>query len=298
MRALIAGCIGGLLFTSIACNPPNNGGTDNTVALVLGTDGVFADIQSAPVQNGLFLDIRADLPSGDRESATLSLDPADVAIDFGSNGPGGDTSVAISLLILIAPGSATDPCQTTPDFSLFNITMDSNGSVAVSPPNATVSDSNFPLVDSGTFGLCMAATADREVSLTLSQISLSFAPPGPVSAASCSDVLALPEVQDALALLDTNGLRFRVPTGTVDVDLAGRYVLDEATTFDPDGTDVGETQDGTVTLSAQNNGIITRVGFGGSADFFYKATPARSDSARSSARWRQAAIRPSPASRT
>lgn len=265
MRAILAGGAAILLLVAGGCNPPDNGGnTDNTVVLTLGATGVFEGDLSSAVQTGAFFDITADLPTSDRESATVSVDPADITVDLGTSG----APIAISLLVFVAPGAADDPCQTSPDFSLFNITVDSNGTVTVDPQDRTISEGNFAVVDTGTFGLCLVASAERDVDFTLRQISLSFAPPGPVSANSCEDVLALPEVQDALALLDSNGVRFRVPSGDVTVDLAGGYTLDETVTFDPDETDVGDSQDGAITLRNQSAGEITRAGLGGSVDFF------------------------------
>jgi hypothetical protein len=274
MRASIEICLIGLLLAVTGC-PPGNGngngngnGDPNTIRVQLGDAGEFDEGLAGGVQQGRFFDVRAQLPAGDRESASFALDPDDISVDFGTNGPSGE-SAAISLLLFVTLPDSAEPCLlVSPDFSLFNINVDSTGAISVTPDSQPVSDDNFAVVNTGTFGLCIAATADLDIALTIRAIEINFVPPGPVTAQNCADVMGLPEVQAALTDLASNGIHFGVPFGAERPDLEGRYALTQETTFDPDGTDIGNTQDGTITLTNQRANAITREGFGGSVDFF------------------------------
>jgi hypothetical protein len=256
MRTSLVGAGIGIALLAGACQPPTNGdGDGNTLRLVLGADGVF-NVGIDPVTRTIIRDVRADLPTADRVAATLSLVVDDVTVEVA----GDDPSAAISVLAFWSPDTE-DPCAFSPQFNQFNITVNSTGVVAVAPESVPLNDAQFDLVNAGTFGLCLVATADQDVTLTMQALTVNFTAPGPVAAARCSDVLALPEVQAALATLNANGIPFRVPLGTFEEDLLGTYALSQATTFDPDGADIGDNQSGTVTLAVQQVGAITRRGF-------------------------------------
>ena len=92
--------------------------------------------------------------------------------------------------------------------------------------------------------------------------------PGEVEVSNCAEVLALPEVKEALEQLSTNGINFSVPEGWEVPNLEGIYTLDQETTFDPDQTNVGDTQDGTISLSDQTSNGIKRSGFDAEIDLF------------------------------
>jgi len=270
MRIAIGGSLICLFLQSFACNPPNGPNDPTAVRVALGSAGQFGDGITAGIQQGAFFDIRANLPAGDRDSATFAIDPADVTVDFGTTGADAN-GVSVTLLVFVTQPGETDPCRSSPNFALFNIAVNTAGVATVSPESAPVADDDFPTINTGTFGLCLVATADQDVTLTVAAIELTFVPAPPVVARSCSEVLAIPEVQEALAALNSNGIQFRVPLGSERSDLEGIYALDQETTFDPDDSDVGDTEDGTVTLTNQRAGSITRSGFGGSVEFFLES---------------------------
>ncbi|MCB9849585.1 MAG: hypothetical protein H6817_02650 [Phycisphaerales bacterium] len=263
MRILRFGGALCLLLSGVACTPSPGGG--NSVRVSLGTEGMF-DATAIVASTSAFYDITSQLPTADRISATMSINPADVSIT--DNGTPVASPVDISLLLFLSDGSADDPCSSSPLFNQFTISVDSNGAMSITPESSAISDTGFGFVDSGEFGLCIVYSADRDVHVEIDAFQIDFAEPGPVAAVSCDEVLALPEVQNALAVLETNGFRLRVPTGDFSTDIEGTYVLSQDTTFDPDGTDIGNTEDGTVTLTNQASGAIDRNGFDASATFF------------------------------
>ncbi len=273
-----------LLGLSPGCVVPDDGndnGNDNSdptvVVLDLGTTGVFTQNIVNPVGQGAFFDIRDRLP-GDAVAATLLLEAADVTVAsnglMDSNGeiPAGSASnappVEISVLAFLASADAADPCRGLPDFSVFDLVVDSNGVLTVDAGTPFVTEQEFDLLFGGAFGLCLAVAGTAEVDLAIERISVSFTPPGPVTAESCAEILALPEVQAALTSLTSNGFAFNLPTGDEVPDLTGSYTLTQETTFDPDGDNEGDTVDGNVQLRDQTETTITRAGFDAELDLF------------------------------
>jgi len=267
MRTALGAGLLCLLVLFAGCTPPD--GTDgNSLTLELGPDGIFSGNIISGISQGRFFDVRDALPTSDRESASLTIQAEDLAADFGTSGPPVGGPAQLALVASFSVDGAASPCATLPLFSIFNATVDSTGLITVTPDSQPLNEEFFALVDSGTFGFCLTVNSTHDLTLTVERVHITFTPPGPVTAASCADVLALPEVQEALALLETNGIAFIIPSGEISIDLEGRYTLDQETTFDPDETDIGDTQDGPITMTNQRTGAINREGFGASVEFF------------------------------
>src|SRR5690606_7581273 len=108
----------------------------------------------------------------------------------------------------------------------------------------------------------------RPVAVTVAQLRIQWVMPDDVVATSCAEVLALPEVQDAIADAASNGFDFDLPEGSSVPDLEGDYQLTQVVTFDPDGDNEGDETEGPITLDDQRAGGIRRRGFNASTRFF------------------------------
>lgn len=249
----------------VGCEPGDGGGSGdpNVVPFLLGSTGVLAAGDEGTVSNTGQFDIREGLPVETPGSAEIILDPDDVL--FGSNGP---AAVSASLELRIDPFDAADVCSSGAALDAFTIGMSTSGTAVVTPESVAVNSAGFAALASGQFSLCVTLIATSGVSLTIDQMTVRFLPAPPVTAESCEEILALPLVQAALAELGSNGEGIVLPASGNLAELEGEYTLDQETTFDPDETNVGDVQDGRVTLSNQTSSAIRRSGFDVSLDFF------------------------------
>lgn len=175
MRALISGSLAALLLTGLACAPvdpndPNGPPNESTVLLLLNQFGVFDEVITTGEQHAFVLDIADALPDVDPVSAKLSIDPDDVTVDLGTSG----APVEITIAVAVVPDSSSSFCDDATDTVELTIAVDTNGTVAVAPEDIEISSNAFALANTGTFGMCVTATADAQVTLTITRIGMTF----------------------------------------------------------------------------------------------------------------------------
>ena len=268
----------GLIATGCTLPDPGNS-NDNSdeptvIELQLGDIGVFNDTSSDPQLSSGFLDITDQLPVDVPTSATLAIDPADVTIgadqttngtDVGTNGADVGTNgidATVTLRIVFAPGDAADPCEAGSMSAEFEMAVENGVATSITPEVAAVNTTGFENILTGQFGICIAAFTGQPLEFTIDTMTLELQPPGPVTASSCAEILALPEVQDAITALAAEGITFTMPTGDSVPDLEGDYDLTQTVVFDPDGTNDGDTVTGSITLDNQTTTSLDRTGFG------------------------------------
>lgn len=172
MRALFTGSLAALLLTGLACatDGPNNPPNESTVLLLLNQFGVFDEDITTGEAHAFVLDIADVLPDVDPVSATLSIDPDDVTVDLGTSG----APVEITIEVAVVPDSSSAFCEDATDNVQLTISVDTNGDVAVTPEDIEISSNAFALANTGTFGMCVTATADAQVTLTVTRIGMTF----------------------------------------------------------------------------------------------------------------------------
>ena len=254
-------------------NDNGSGNADPTVAIItLGEAGVFGEGITTSLQNATTVGIAEQVPQEDPTEIRLFIDPSDIAlgtaVDVDTTGTGTNSPTLVTVLVILAAPDEPDPCATLNQLLFFDIEIDSTGLATISPESSVVDPIGFPLLREGSFSLCVGAISTSEISFTLKALRVRYVLPGEIVANSCADILALPEVATAVTTLSSNGIAFTLPGGSSVPNLEGAYALEESTTFDPDGDNVGDTQSGTVTLAKQSGSSITREGFGASLDQF------------------------------
>ncbi len=275
MSKLSLGSIVSLLMTAALAGCTPSGGNNNgpggsvTVAVPLGDVGKLDVGTSGVASKGGSFDIQSQLPSGDVVGASLSIDAADITIGTATDQAGTNGLAAqVNLQVGVAP-TGGDACAQQTDSVSFQIDVGSSGAAAsVSPTSMIVGTNGAALLESGQFGLCLTAESDTPVSLTVASLNVIFELAGDVTAASCDEILALPEVQAAIVDLASNGVTFALPAGASLPDITGTYAYSQTTTFDPDGANTGDTKTGSVTLANQTSTTIQRSGFSASIDQF------------------------------
>ncbi len=266
-----------LALTAVAgCTPDPNPGPNpdepKTATITLGDTGVFTYLTTNGAMSSGSFDIGDQLPEEAPVGVMLSISTGGILIStIGVSTTGITTNSLNANLLLLTSFSSNgtaDPCNTPAQPYMFTVTIADNEVSAISPTSAVLDSASFGHIFGGEFSLCLAATTDVALNLTLEAMQLEFVMPGEVEVASCSDVLALPDVQAALTDLSTNGYVFSVPEGWSVPDVEGTYSLAQDTLYDPDGANVGDTTDGTVVLSDQTSNGITRTGFDGEISQF------------------------------
>jgi len=263
-------CVAMLVACAMTGCPPSDGGDDSQVDLRFGDGDPIAVDDAAPVTRVVTFDITADLPSDRVGSIDVTLAADDVeAIMVG------DTGAALRVALTVATQDAADACSSGVEVAAYEVDLQSNGAESVTPDVVSVTSDGLATMLAGQFQGCLTVSSDGPATLIVRRFQLAFIDPPPITFESCDDVLALSSVANALDRLSSNGLSLRFPTGgDAILELDGDYELAQETTFDPDGANVGDAEEGSVTLSALDGGGFRRSGFDGFVEFLTTASAA------------------------
>lgn len=248
--------------------PPSDGGGSAGVELRFDDgDPILVD-SGSPVTRVAPFDITADLPSNRVGSIDVTLAADDVdAITVG------ETGAVLRISLTVASQQATDACSSGVEVAAFDVDLQSTGASSVTPDTVRVASNGLATMLAGQFQGCLTVSSDVPATLVVRRFQLAFIDPPPITFDSCDDVLALDAVGAALDRLSSNELPIRFPAGDdLIANLDGAYDLTQETTFDPDGANVGDAEDGSVTLSALGGGGFRRSGFEGFVDFLTTAS--------------------------
>lgn len=246
--------------------PASNSGGDESVELRFDADGPIAVDANSSAMRVVSFDISAQLPQQRVGSIEISLVSPDIQIDST-----GGSNVQVRIGLTVADQNAIDTCSSGIEVASFDVSIESNSVRTIAPETVTVTTAGLSTFLAGQFSGCLTVSSDAAVTLTIQRFTLAFLDPAPIAATSCEQVLALPAVQNALTRSGSNGFLLRFPTPTATgppTGINGSFDLDQDTTFDPDGANVGDTEDGSVRLTVMPDATVRRDGFGGFVDFF------------------------------
>ncbi|HNO79758.1 MAG TPA: hypothetical protein PKN33_17055 [Phycisphaerae bacterium] len=260
----VAACFAG------GCTPSQNpgGGGDSSAFLDLGSNGVFDVGEEGILTRQFAIDISNEIPTETPESATLSLAAADINVADGSSGTDVGTSGVVVVTLRLISDLNTNACEAGSAESPIVADHVDNVITEILPASVDASTTGLQALLAGRFNLCVSVSTTQPQLVTIDRIGVEFAQPQPIVANSCAEILAMPQVQDALAQLDDASLSFSIPQGGQPSSIVGSYSLMEETTFDPDGSDTGRMQSGTIDFSNQQAQTINRTGFGSTVSEF------------------------------
>ena len=263
----------GLSVLLPGCGPTPDPGDGNgyssgpaTAAIELGETGVFSEgLTGAPTHDGVF-DISDKFPVEEPVAARLFIDAEDITVGTADDIAAGTAADAeglpdavVSVSVLITPADEPEPCSVLGSNHFFNISIESGQVVGIEPESEQVSTEDFARLRDGAFSLCVVAYAEVDFPLTVAALGVRFVSADEVTANNCDEILALPQVQSAIDRLAGQRFEFELPAaGTGTPDLEGDYVLSETILFDPDTTNMGETNSTNVTLLEQTDTTIGR----------------------------------------
>jgi hypothetical protein len=263
--------IGAAFCVAGGCTPtpnPGGGGSDSTVVLDMGSNGIFDVGAEGILSRQIAFDISNDLPSDTPQSATLSVDSTGISIEDGSSGADVGSSGVIVVTFRLESDVNTNACESGAAESPIIIDHIDNVATEILPASVDVSTTGLQALLAGQFNLCVSVSSTEPRLVRIDRVTVEFPQAPPVVANSCAEILALPEVQDALTQMEAASLSFSLPQGAQPANVEDSYSLLQETTFDPDASDVGRMQSGTITFSNQQNQTVDRVGFGSSVTEF------------------------------
>ncbi len=246
------------------CTPtqnPGNGGGGSTVTLDISSNGVFIVGGSGNISRRLPIDITSQLPAIAPQNATISIAEADIIIADNPSQPDVGTSGVVVVTLRFEADMTTNACQSAVQETPITVNHLENAVTTISPESITVSTTGLESMLAGEFSMCVSVSTTIARTVTLNRINVNFGEPPPIVANSCAEILALPQVQDAIVQLVAASQSFSLPSGPQPPNIEDSYALTQETTFDPDGSDVGRTQTGTIVFSNQQSQTINRSGF-------------------------------------
>ncbi len=268
IRILLIGvgvCVAG------GCTPtqnPGGGGGDTSVFLDLGSNGIF-DVDAEGILSRQFrIDISDDIPSDTPDRATLSLATADINVANGSSEADVGTSGVIVVALRLVSDLGTNACDAGSAETPIVADYIDNVITEILPATADVSTTGLQALLGGEFNLCVSVSTTEPRLVTIDRIGVEFPQPQPIVANSCAEILALAQIQNAITQLNASSLSFALPQGGQPANIEGSYLFEEETTFDPDGSNTGQMQNGTIDFSNQQSQTIDRAGFDSTVNEF------------------------------
>ncbi|NOX58584.1 MAG: hypothetical protein GXP29_06970 [Planctomycetes bacterium] len=259
---LILGAVG---CTPVAVPDPGVPASGTTVVLDLDSNGVI-DVGSVGfASDQRIFDISSSVPAEAPQRATISLDAADISV--GTSSDVGSSGVVVVTLRLSADVT-TNACEAGTPQTPFIANIQNNQIADIVPAEIDVNTDGLAALSGGRFGLCVTVSTTEPRRVEIARLTVRFPAPAPLSANSCADVLALPQVQSALTTLAAASIDFSLPPGASPGSIVDSYTLTESTTFDPDSVNVGQAQNGPITFSNQSAATVDRTGFGSTVTQF------------------------------
>ncbi|GJM26139.1 MAG: hypothetical protein DHS20C16_25540 [Phycisphaerae bacterium] len=262
--------IGVALCVAGGCTPTQNpgGGGGSAVSLDMGSNGVF-DVGVEGILSRQFnFDISSDIPSDTPLSATITLEAADISVENGSSGVDVGTSGVVVVTLRLEPDLTTNACESGIGQTPIVVDHVDNIVTEILPAEINVNTTGLQALLAGRFNLCMSVSTTEPRLVNINRLSVDFPEPPPIVANNCAEILSLPQVQDALGQLNAASLNFSLPPGTQPATIEDSYSFVQETTFDPDASDVGRTQNGTIVFSNQQAQTVDRTGFGSTVTEF------------------------------
>ncbi len=263
--------IGISIYFAGGCTPnqnPGGGGGDSTISLDISSNGLFQVGDSGVLSRRLPIDISGQLPSDIPLNATISIVAEDLLVSEHPVRPDVGTSGVIVVTLRLESDMTTNACQSASPETPIVVHHEDFIVTQIVPTSIDVSTTGLQSLLAGTFDMCISISTTEPRTVTLNKINIDFPEPPPIVANSCAEILALPQVQDAIAQLNAASLSFTLPSGSQPANIEDSYSILQETTFDPDGNDIGRMQSGTIVFSNQQAQTIQRTGFDSSVEQF------------------------------
>ncbi len=252
------------------CQPPPGGGSGNangnsnsgnntnftgSIDVNLGAVSQFELDGFSHSEQRISVSLTAQLGINQLSGLGFALADDEVSVEPGAPADSGSNGLT-TLDLLIAPVGTADACTSGIAVGRFNITFDTTTIKSITPAQVEADADALATAGDGAFELCLRADSGTAQTLIVNRLRVLYNATTP--ALTCAEILALDEVQAAVAALQGHDLGFSLQEGNSPPDIEGTYAVTETISFDPDDTDTNTTRERVDVLGNQTDGHITR----------------------------------------